>query len=458
MASELVNKPIRQTLLAMTATTACGMLITFLFQLVDTYFIGQLGNEYLAAVSFSFPIYFFIISAFIGLSAGVSSTVGRALGARDVEQAAILVVLALVLFIFLSAVLGLFGFFTISPVFKLLGADSQMIPLIGEYMQVIYLGMFALVGTLIANAALMAKGMVVKTTAVMALGGLVNAVLDYFWIFGHGPFPAWGLKGAACASVVSWCVTFAIMMLLLYRNKLFDFSLFQFLFDTKSKAYIRHILAISSPVVLAQVLNPVLVAVITRLSASYGNEAVAAYGVASRIQSLGLSVVLALSVVITPFAAQHYGAGMKNNLKEILRLSISTTLLWSGLFYVVLLFTAPVLVSVFTDSEITISLASDYFHIVGISYPAFGMVLVSCGFFNGIQKPRLALALTIGSYLVLSMPLVSLGALHSLNAMWVGLVIANLFGLLLAGYLLKRWSRNSATQAPKNIANGEVGS
>ena len=159
MSQSLTERPVRGALLSMAAPALVSMLMTFLFQLVDTYFVGKLGTQPLAAISFSYPIYILIVGLFMGISAGVSATVAKSLGEQAAEKAKALTTISLLVFMTLTVGLGALGYFTIVPVFSFLGATAEMLPLVRDYMQPLYIGMFALVGTLIGNAALMAKGL-----------------------------------------------------------------------------------------------------------------------------------------------------------------------------------------------------------------------------------------------------------------------------------------------------------
>ncbi len=164
--------------------------------------------------------------------------------------------------------------------------------------------MFALVAGLIGNAALMAKGIMIRSTLVMGIGGIVNVVFDYVLIFGFGPFPAMGLAGAAYATVLSWAVIFLLMMTLLVRESLLSLSFFM---DIRQAIKdLRGMLYVAMPAIAAQLLNPVAIAVITRIVSGYGEDAVAAFGIVTRIESLILVGILSLSVVMTPFVASEF--------------------------------------------------------------------------------------------------------------------------------------------------------
>lgn len=444
MNNALLDKPVKHTLLAMAAPAAVGMLMTFLFQLVDTYFVGQLGTAELAAISFAYPIYFFIVSFFMGASAGVSAVVGKALGEAQFIKAKTVTSISILLFMLLTTLLGGMGFYSVPTVFSLLGASENQLILIGQYIQPLYLGMFMLVGTLIANAALMAKGIMVKSTVIMGISGLVNLVLDYVLIFGMGPIPAMELKGAAIATVIAWGVSFVLMLLMAYRHNLIMFWPFKTV--NKIRTYMSEVKAIAIPAIAAQVLNPIAIAVITRVVSQYGDDAIAAYGIATRIESLGLTGILALSVIMTPMVAQNYGAKKFQRLDQVIAYTGRMSVYWGLMFYILMLIFSESIISLFTTQESIISISQMYFYIVGFTLPGFGLLLISTSFFNGVQDGQSSLKLTLIKSLGLTIPLTTIAAYFNLMSVWVAIALANVLAAIYAGRVINRWLKQNNSE------------
>lgn len=449
MSNDILTQPIKKVIIKMTAPAAVGILMTFMFQLVDTYFIGKLGTTELAAASFAYPIYFLVVSLFMGLSAGVSSTIGKALGEQNFKKAKMLTTVSQIVFILLTVIIGAVGYYTITPVFSALGASSEMIALVAQYMEVIYIGMFFLVGTLIGNASLMAKGVMVQSTVIMGIGGLVNLILDYILIFGMGDIPAMGLQGAGLATVLSWVVTLVLMNLLLVKEKLVSFSFGSFAYV---KAGLGEVFTVGGPAVAAQVLNPIAIAVITRVVSGYGDTAVAAFGIASRIESLGLTGVMSLSVVMTPMVAQNFGAKIQSRLDEIVMYSGKITVYWSVVLYTVLLLFTGAISSIFTDQVEVVDHIQYYFYIIGATFPFFGLTLITTSFFNGVYRPQDSLKLTLVKSLGLTIPLVIIGSFVSLSGVWAGIALANIVGMIYSNKLLTKWLKENNSALLKKAA------
>jgi len=469
MTNPLLKMPVKKALITMAAPAAVGMLMTFLFQLVDSYFIGQLGSAELAAISFSYPVYFFLISFFIGSAIAVSANVGQALGSQDENKAQGLTSLSLFFFMLLLFILGGLAFYceslSIDAIFVLLGAKAEMLSLIGEYMLPLYLGLFLLIGTLVANSALMAKGVMIKSTLVMAIGGLINLVLDYLLIFGfsvsHYQLQPMGLAGAAWATVISWVVMFVLMFVLLIHQQLFKFSSLMLTTAeawSQAREWFKEVYSLAVPAISAQILAPIAIAVVIRFVAMTGGEAgseaaVAAYGLVIRIESLGLVGILALSVIMTPFIAQNYGALSSSKvstttsdetamqrLDQAIAYSGRMTVYWGLAFYVLMLFLIEPLVALFSENIDIIEHSKNYFYIVGISLPAFGLLLITTSFFNGVQQGKRSLQLTLVKSLLLTIPLAVAGFyIADALGIWLGIAIANIIGAVYAGHLLNNW-------------------
>jgi MATE family, multidrug efflux pump len=336
----------------------------------------------------------------------------------------------------------------------------------------------------VANSALMAKGVMVKSTVVMASGGLINLVLDYLLIFGFDlsifdyQLQPMGLAGAAWATVVSWLVMLVLMFVLLIQQQLFEVSKLM-LTTAKSwsqaREWFKEVYSLAVPAIAAQILAPIAIAVVTRFVAMSGGEtgseaAVAAYGLVIRIESLGLVGILALAVIMTPFIAQNYGAlsnrEVSNNeasrdntamqrLDQAIAYAGRMTVYWGLIFYSLMLFLIEPLVTLFTDNAEIIQHSKSYFYIVGISLPAFGLLLITTSFFNGVQQGNQSLRLTLVKSLLLTIPLAIAGFyIADVLGIWFGIAIANIIGAIYAGRLLNNWLiKNDSTLVDEKIGH-----
>ncbi|GIV79271.1 MATE family efflux transporter [Litorilinea aerophila] len=424
----LVHGPVGKTLIDLTIPMIFGIVGMVAFNLVDTFFVGQLGTRELAAMSFTFPVVMVISSVAFGIGIGGSAVISRAIGEGNQDRVRRLTTDLLALALTVVILFVLLGLLTIEPVFRLLGATPDLIPLIREYMTIWYLAMVFLVVPMVGNNAIRATGDTRTPSFVMLVAVLVNVVLDPLLIFGIGPFPRLELAGAALATVISRAVTFAVAVWVLYfRDRMVTFV---WPGVRPILASWRRILYIGLPAAATNMIVPVSVGVVTRLIATYGAPAVAAFGVASRIDMFALTVLMALSTVLGPFIGQNWGAGRHDRVQAAIRYSEQFSLAWGLLMFLLLGILARPLAELFNRDPAVVETVVLYLRVLPISY-GFQGILRMCNFsLNVLEKPLYATALTVLQMFVLYVPLAYLG-----SALWglIGIFAAAVAAHVIAG-------------------------
>lgn len=427
-----VAGPIGSTILTLTGFMILGMLGMVMFNLVDTYFVGRLGGDELAAMSFTFPVVLVVQSVALGLGIGTSSVVSRAIGRGDHRQVRRLTTDALVLSVLIVAIVVVVGILTVDPLFSALGADARLIPLIRQYMIMWYIGVPFVVIPMVGNNAIRSTGDTLTPSVVMLVAVLVNLVLDPLFIFGIGPFPEWGLFGAAFATVVARATTLVVSLAILaMKEKMITLTVPTFAEITDSW---RRILFVGLPAAATNVIIPLSIGVLTRLVAAYGPEAVAGYGVASRIEMFALTFVMALGAVIGPFTGQNIGAGKPERARRGMRYATLYSAAWSGLILALFLVAAESIAALFNRGEPGITRVTVlYLLIVGASYTGHSTLLLVNTAFSAVGKPMPAAALSIIRMFVLAIPLAVVGErFFAVAGIFFGLAVANLVSGLIA--------------------------
>lgn len=408
----------------MTVPMIIGMIMLMTFSLVDTYFVSLLGTDELAAISFTFPVTFTVISLNIGLGIGTSAVIGKFLGSGDMTHAKAIASGAIMLSVILVSALCLVGYFAISPIFEAMGASRQLLPYIHDYMSVWFLSGVLLAIPMVGNSILRASGDTKTPSIIMAVGGGINAVLDPILIFGLGPIPAFGIKGAAIATCVAWAVcSIWILYLLAYQRKLIEPKLLGFE-DFKQSA--KGVLVIGLPAAGANMLTPIAGGVLTAVVASYGAEAVAAWGVGNRLESMASILVLALSMSLPPFISQNFGANKFDRIRQAYQLSLKFVMFWQLLMFAVLALCAPWIAGVFAKEQIVSEYIQLFLLIVPIGYGLQGIIILTNSSFNAMHRPLSALVLSIVRLFVCYVPIAYAGsALFGLVGLFWGCVVAN---------------------------------
>ncbi len=421
----LLTAPMTSVLLRMTGPMILGIVAILAFNLVDTFFIGMLGTQALAAISFTFPVTFVVTSLAMGLGAGLSAVMGHALGQGKHEEAARITTDNLFLAVLLVTFIAVAGALTIHPLFRLLGASDALIALIYDYMLIWYLTVPMLVLPMVGNAAIRATGDTKTPSLVMTVAGLVNGVLDPLLIFGIGPFPEWGIRGAAIATSLSWLMAMLVSLYILrHREGLLRWRLSP---RPQLLAHWRALLHVAVPASFTNMLNPLANAVLMTIFAGLGTEVVAAYGAASRVEALLLIVMMALSSVLAPFISQNCGAGNPARAKAALQLCMRFALLFQLAVYALTWLLAPFIADLFSDHPQVVRLIVLYLHLVPIGYGFQGMVMLLASALNGVRTSSISFLFNGLRLFVFLLPGAWLGAkLGGEQGIYLGILLANL--------------------------------
>lgn len=433
----LTQGPVGRQLTDMTVPVLFGIFTMMMQGFVDAWFIGRVGDRELAALSFAFPILMIVTSVAIGLGAGTSSVVARAIGAHDQRRARRLATDSLLLSFGITAVICAVGILTIEPLFTLMGAPGEMIPLIAGYMKILYVGVPFVVVGMVGMSSMRATGDTRLPSMLMVIAAVTNIILDPILIFGVGPIPAMGLNGAAMAALLARAAIF-IGTLLLMRKRL-DMLTFNKPDPGELRKSWRDILHVGIPAAGTNVIIPIATGVITAMIARYGPEAVAGFGVASRIESLTLVMFYALSAVIGPFVGQNLSAGRYDRI--FLALKICTFFcLGSGLIIALgLALAGEWLPSLFSDNPEVTNVTTLFLYIVPISYGTYGMVMIMCAAFNGMGKPMPAVHISVSRMAVIYVPIAFIANRFFAEA---GIFAAYAIANITAGVVAYAWAKS----------------
>lgn len=439
--ARLTQGPVGRHLAHMAIPVLLGVFMMMLQTFIDAWFIGQVGDRELAALAFSFPVIMVISSVAIGLGAGTSSVVARAIGAHDHRRARRLATDSLILSFIVTSVVSIIGVLTIWPLFRLLGAPDDLIPIISGYMTILYAGVPFVVVGMVGMASMRATGDTRLPSLLMVLAAVINIVLDPLLIFGFGPFPEMKLNGAATAALLARGTIFVGTVYLMHaRLDMLTFNKPRLSELKKSWADILHV---GIPAAATNAIIPVATGVITAMLATYGPGAVAGFGVASRIESLTLVMFYALSAIIGPFVGQNIAVGKPERIYSALKLCsvfcLGTGLLIAGLLAVF----SGFLPSLFSENPEVTEVATLFLWIAPISYGAYGVVMVMNAAFNGMGKPMPAVVISVARMAILYVPIaVLLRPVLGIAGIFIAYTVANI-GTAAVAYL---WARGSVQE------------
>ncbi len=422
-------------LLRLTIPMIWGIFAIISFQLADIYFVSLLGTETLAALSFTFPVNMAVFSLVIGMGISMSSVLARQIGEGNQDNVKRIATHGLILALMVGLFVAVLGCAVMTGLFRAMGASEQILPLVKSYMPLWFASSAFLTIPIVGNAIMRAGGDTRTPALIMTVAALTNVILDPILIFGLFGFPALGLQGAALATLIANICASAAGLYILYARKrvLCRDGLHLSLFSDSCK----RLVFIAAAVGITGMFTPLVNGFIISLLVQYGPEAVAAWGIVTRVEAFAFVVIMALASGMSPVLGQNWGAKKYDRVHETLNRAFGFVFLWSLIVAVILGVGSTFIAGLFSDDADVVWIASLYFWIVPVSYIFGNLINGWVSAFNALGMPKRAFLITVGRAFVLTVPLVGLGsALYGYPGIFVALAGVN----IVAGIAIHLWS------------------
>ena len=416
-----------------------GMLIMVLYNLVDTYFIGLMRNDYqLAAVNLAYPVMMITIAISNMIGTGASSLIARSLGGGDKQKADHTVTVGFVLTVLNSVIVAAVGLGLVTPIVKGLGAQLNTFDYTKQYVQVILAGSLFTMGNYTFGQLLRSEGSVRQSVAGMIVGTVANIILDPIFIFALGM----EIRGAAIATILGNGAGMCVSLWFYFSGKTLLNPSLKYIRPTAE--ILREIFWVGVPATLETLLTSTAYIVNNNLAVGYGELTVAAMGIAQKILSMGNYVYQGFAAGTQPIMGYNYGAKNYQRMIDVLKAGImvcSGTELCIMAVYGIF---APQLIGIFTESPEVIATGSRVLRTIMWILPFVGAVSMSRMSFQAMGKPQYAFAITLVRQLVLYVPLLlALNSLFGFDGMIWAQPCTELIMMVVSVGLLYRVIRSS---------------
>ena len=450
--SNLVAGPIPAHLRRIAVPYAVGMVFAVLYSLVDTFFAGLLSTNALAALAISFPIFFVLTSLGMGINAAATALVGNALGAADRPRAKRLAAQCLSYALGASIVLALIGLAVAPP---LAGAVSNLAvvrELTVDYLHVLFLAMPAFFLFYCANGILLAQGNAIAVMRAHIANLGANIVLTPLMVFGiPGAVDGIGFVGIALATLVAQTAVTIYALRSAVRS---DVWRLQAPASLRPKAQeFREISGQALPTGIALALIIFSGYIVQIFLRGHGAEAIAAFGIAIRIEQLLLLPGIALAYALRPVISQNYGAARHDRVREALACCCRHGAALMAVAGAVLATGGRVLLGWFSDDAEVVRVGGDILLVLAVLMPFTFLVLAVNSFLQGIKRSSWVLAVILYERLF---GLVGLLALFTyvldlgIRGVWYGMAAGGVTGFLLAMAIAMSMARTLG-QAPDTL-------
>lgn len=417
------------------------MFVMVLYNLVDTYFIGRMHDDYqLAAVNLAYPVMMITIAISNMIGTGASSFIARCLGAGDEGKANHTLTAGVVLTVVNSVIVATVGMIFINKIVHVLGATSNTFEYTKQYVAVILIGSIFTMGNYTLGQLLRSEGSVKYSIIGMLAGTVANIILDPIFIFGFGM----QIRGAAIATVLGNALGMVVSALLYIMGKTLLRPSVKYVKPTKE--ILGEIYLVGIPATLETLLTSVAYVVNNNLAVAYGELTVAAMGVAQKVLSVGNYIYQGFASGTQPIMGYNYGAKNYKRMMEVLKAGVLSVSCTEAVVMAVYGVSAPLLIGIFSDSPQVISIGARVLRTVMLILPFVGAVSMSRMSFQAMGKPFYAFAITLVRQLILYIPLLLIlnnrfGFKGMLFAQPVTELIMMMVSLtLLHSFIKRKWS------------------
>ena len=382
--STITSKPIIQLLKKIAIPASTGSIFQTLFNIVDTFFAGKISSDALAALAKSFPLYFIIISAGIGIVAGCNSLISNSLGQRNRFAALIYSHHTFIYSILLSIIITTLGILFSYDILKLMGSSSESIILAKKYTDIIFYGtvFFLLLTSL--NAILYSQGDTKTYRNVLIVGLFANILLNPIFIFGFLFIPAFGIAGLAISTIL---IQFFACVYLYYKV---NQTILKINFKSESflirKNFFLNIFNQCMPITFALFLVALGSYLILSFISVFGDEAVAGYGAAIRFEHIFTLPVIGLNTAVITIAGQNFGARRYDRVRETYKKATFIGFLIMCLSGIVIFLLSEFIISLFTNDLEVIKFGSNYLRIAAFIGPIYPVFFISHALFTSLKK------------------------------------------------------------------------
>lgn len=383
--NELITKDIKSLIFKIAIPSSIGMFFNTMYNVVDTFYIGQISTEAISALTYSFMIFFMLLSVSFGLSSAITAYVGGALGKHKRNMAKLYTSHGVSLFIIIAFVLTLLSFILLKYLFVLMGAHGQVLEYALEYTYIILLGIFPMLIGLGANAVLIALGDTKSYRNILIIGFVLNVILDPLFIHGFYFIPAFGISGVALATVIIQYITLVFMLYKLYKTELFELS--SFFRNTPDLRVFKHLLTQAIPTSINMFLGS-LGSIITMYFVSmYGFKAVAAFGIGYRVEQIILLPMLGLNTAVISIVSNNFGAKNFERIDEVIDKALKYGYIMSAIGVLLIALFGKYMIMVFdTDTEV-VDIAYIYIIFESFIFFSFITLFISTSTLQGIKRP-----------------------------------------------------------------------
>ena len=385
---DLTTAPIKGLIRHMALPVVIGFFFNTMFNVVDTYFAGQISPTALAALSLSFPIFFLIIIFDAGMSTGITSLIANALGAKNHEIVEKYTAQAISFGIIISLFLTIGGILISPFLFKILGAEGEYLHFATSYINIIFFGSVFFMMISVFNSLLQARGNTKILRNFLIVGFFLNVIFDPWFLYGGFGVPAMGIGGIAFATILVQIIGTIYLLWQLIKAKIVTKDTLRKL-KPEPRIFIE-ILKQALPASVNLATIGIGIFIITYFISPFGETAVAAYGIATRIEQIALLPIIGIAIACLSIVGQNNGARKFDRITETYKLCLKYGIMIMATGTILIFTFAKQAMQFFTNDLEIIATGTHYLKIASFIAIAYALLSITISALQGMKKPMYA--------------------------------------------------------------------
>lgn len=451
------DAPLGRLLLSLSLPGMVSMITLALYNIIDTFWVAQLGHEAIAALTIVLPFHILIIAIGVGTGIGINALTSRRFGERNIEATNHVAGQIFLLSGFLGGIFLVTAVFFPHPVLTILGATPDIMDYGTQYLVIIGFGIPPLLFSIMANNLLRGSGDALRPMIFMVTASVINIILDPFLIFGIGPFPEMGVRGAALATVISQLLAAGLgFYYIVARKSAYRLELRHL---RPSLPVIRDIYRVGFPSMMLELGESVVFVLFNNVLSTFGSLTIAAAGIGFRIVDLAWMPIFGASQGLLPIVGFNFGARLWNRLWRAVKLASGGLALFLVLPLVALEIFAPQLIGIFSNDPELLAIGVPAMRIMLSTLLIVGPSILFITTFQGLSKGKDALFLSLVRQFIFFVPLLFLlSRMWGIYGVWLSLPISDFLAFLVSGlWLFREYKRQQRTGEWSNIPATEAG-
>jgi len=378
----ITDGPIYSTILRLAWPVVAAMFLEFALTITDYFWVGFLGTAEQDALTSSMITTWTLFATITIIVTGLTALISRAIGADDTPKAIYVARQGILMAIGIGLIFSVAGVMTTPYILKFMKASPGVIDLGVSYLQIFFAGISIFFINDALGSIFRASGNTKSPTIAFATGTVINIGLDPLLIFGWGPIPAYGIAGAAMATIISVICTFLILLALIFKGKL-DFSIGRWYRTHVDLSMMFKIFRIGLPVSLQNITFIIIYWFIIQIVHHYGDVAGAAMGLGNRMESASFLIAFGFSMAAATMVGQNLGAGKPERAAKCAWGTMKIVILETAIVSILFISIPEAIAGLFSSDPEVIKIAADYLIILGLSQVFMGIEIILEGAFSG---------------------------------------------------------------------------